>query len=854
MRTILRAISLRMALDHKFRTFLTVIGIALGVAAYIGVTILSSTITDSFTRMIDLITGKVNLQITGGPTGVEESVLDRVKAIPEVKAAVPTIQTYSKTQDGQALMILAVDTLNDHLVRDYKMEDAQGLEISDPLLFLNSRNSILLTKEYARKNGIKIDTTLQLMTSQGKREFIVRGLLVSKGPAEAFGSRFALMDVYSGQLFFNREGKFDTIDVLLREGIDTEVAKASISKALSGQYDVQRPTQKTEGVENMMWSFRIGLSILSIIVVIMGTFIIFNTVYTAVFQRKREIGIMRMVGVTRTGVIGMFCLEGTILGAIGSVIGVGGGFLLGHYLVVNYAETVSSIYVLVDTSHTSFRWSTAIIGFLLGTGVAFIGSLYPAWRASMVTPLEVLRYGIGLVYGKGAALWRYGGALIVSLCCVAIGLVWPGLKDQLNGVRMAIIAILFTAIALTPFFIRYLLQLIGRAGFRNIDSLRRMAAENVLRDLGRSAMTVSPFMLALAVMLDIYIFSNSMRTEIKIWMDEAINADMVVTSSSALANRSAIPVDISLADQIRRIPNVDWVTPVRMLLADYNNTRIVVLARDWTHHITKGRFRFTKTYVPDPVKDLIEDKGVVLSQNMVVRNPLLQNAQTIHMATPKGYVDFPILAISNEYTSETGTVIFSDTNYKKFFEDTLADMFMIFLTPGANMSDIRKQIYDLMGSDFNLFVLTNREMKQEILKALDQMFNLAVSLEVMAMIIGFIAIVNNLLTTVMDRTREIGVLRAVGATKGQVGRIFVIQAGFLGLSGALLSIGAGFSIAAIHVMRLTRIYGGWTMPMHYSVEHIFITVASAVLVGLAAGFLPARRAAGLVVHQALKYE
>jgi putative ABC transport system permease protein len=854
MMSILRGVSLRRFVEHGFRTFLTVLGIGLGVAAYVSVTILTATITDSFTKMIDLVAGKVSLQVTGGPTGVEEAVLEAVQKSPEVQAAVPTIQTYTKTKDGQAMMILAVDTINDRLVRDYKMEDASGSEISDPLVFLNSRNAILMNKDFARANGVAIDSTIELMTSQGRLPFIVRGLLDPKGTAEAFGGRFALMDVYAAQLHFGKQGRFDSIDVLLKEGAKVDPASAAIKAALGGKYEVQRPSQKTEGVENMMSSFNQGLEILSLVVILMGTFIIFNTVYTSVFQRKREIGMLRMIGVTRPQILALFCFEGTLLGLLGSALGVAGGYLMGRYAVTHYAGMVSSIYVMVDVSKAAFRWSFAWVGVVMGTGVAFLASLYPAWRATTFTPVEVVRFGVSLSTGKDSSLARYGFLLVLSAAALAAGLYLPGIREQLDGVRIAMIATLVLAVAVSPFFIKYFVLAVGRAEFGRAGSLRRLAAENIQRDLHRSAMTVAAFMLGLAVMLEVYIFSNSMKHEIKGWMDEALNADLVVTSSSSLANRSSIPVRRSLAEPMRAIQGVDWVSPVRMNFVDYGKSRIVLLSRNWEKHVTPLRFKFVERYVPDPVADLNAQKGVILSQSFISRNPEAAGARSIRLATPSGEVDFPVLGVSNEYTSEAGTVIFAEALFLKHYRDELADSFLIFLAPGADMAAVRQKIYDLLGDDFNLFVLTNREMKVQILDAIDQMFSLTYALEVIAMIIAFIGIVNNLMTTVMDRTREIGVLRAIGATRGQVARIFVGQAAMLGFSGGLISIAAGFILGAIHVSRLTKLYGGWVMPMQYSWSYIAGSVAAAVAVGLVAGFLPARRAAGLLLHESLKYE
>jgi len=854
MKELIRAISFRRFFEHKLRSLLTVIGIALGVASFIAVTIITSTLSDSFAKMVDLVAGRVNLQITGGPTGVDEKILDQVKKIPGVQAVAPVIQNYTKTDDGQALLLLAVDTLNDKAVRDFKMQDAGGSEISDPLLFLNTQNAILLNKDFAKKNGIRIDSTILLLTTQGKRPFMVRGLLDPKGTAEAFGGRFALMDVYAAQIYFGKQGLFDSIDILVKEGENIDTVKQRIQSALEGSYTVQRPAQRAENVENLMATFRSGLAVLSMIVLIMGMFIIFNTVYTSVYQRKREIGILRMVGLTRTGIIFLFCFEGLIMGLLGSVIGVGAGYSMGSISVRKFAANVSSLFVMVDTSHAVFKWAKAGIGVMMGTGISFLASLYPAWRASTFTPLEVVRYGVGLSYGKGVMMYRYIAALILSLAGLSVGLFLPEYKGTIDGVRMAMISLLVAAVAVTPIFMKAFLTAFGRFNLGKGGALRRLATENILRDLGRAAMTVAAFMLGLAVMFEIYIFVRSIKHEIQEWLVEALKSDIVITSSSSFANRASIPVDGSLADKIKEVEGVEGVVRVRLLLTDYKKTRIHILALELEKYMNIHRFQFVDHDRPEAIVALRNGEGVLLTQNLLISCPEFKGAEKITLNTPRGLMDFKVLGVIMDYTSETGAVVMERNMFIKYFKDNLVDTFQVYLKPGTPIMETRKKIYDLFGQDFNLYVLTNREFRASVLDAIDQMFQLAFSLEVIAMIIAFIGIVNNLMATVIDRTREIGVLRAIGSTKGQVARIFITHAGLLGLSGALLAVVAGFGLGAIHVHRLTQVYAGYAMAMQYSWMHIIVAIVASVCVGIVAGFLPARRAAGLLMHEALKYE
>jgi putative ABC transport system permease protein len=376
----------------------------------------------------------------------------------------------------------------------------------------------------------------------------------------------------------------------------------------------------------------------------------------------------------------------------------------------------------------------------------------------------------------------------------------------------------------------------------------------VLRDLGRTAMTVAAFMVALAVMFEIYLFMNSLKTELKVWMDDILTSDLLVTSSSSFANQASMPMSDDLTAQIAALPGVQDVVQLRVLRLDFEGSRIMVLAVNYTDRPERTRFHFRDNYDRQAVQDFVTDKGVFLSNNLVAMHPSLKNAKTIPVQTPSGPVDLPILRDIVDYTNETGTVLMNRGLFVKTFQDNLVDTFHIYAKPDADLQAIRVAVDQLLGEQFNLFVLTNREFKKSILDAIDQVFALAVSLEILTLLIALIGIVNNLMANVMDHTREIGVIRSLGATRAQVATIFFLQSGLLGISGTIVGGFVGLGLAKIHLSRLSLLLSGWSMQLHYQIGLIALIVVSTTLLAVLAGVFPARRAANLPLREALKYE
>ncbi|NLH47729.1 MAG: FtsX-like permease family protein [Myxococcales bacterium] len=860
MKSLLRTVSLRRFGEHPIRTLLTIVGIALGVASFVSVQMILHTISDSFSSMIDAISGKAQLQISQENTGVEEAVFEQLRTkddqgrypVPEIENILPTIQTITRYQGAQVL-ILATDTLNEKAFADFKLTGAGGAEITDPLEFLNSTDSLLLSRDFAKRFNIELDTRIDLLTSQGVKSFVVKGYLESTNNTAVYGGNFAMMDVYAAQILYGRQGRFDTVDIYLKPGADVNAVAARVAAHLGGKYEVHRPKQRNEGVDSVLQNVRMGLNLMSLVVLVMGIFIVYNTMTTQVYQRLREIGVLRMIGVTRRGILTLFLLEAIGLGLVGSVGGIFGGYWLGRLTIMRYLGGVTSLFVPVNADHATFNLAMVLHSGLIGLIVCLAGGMWPAIRATRITPLEVVRFKPSFALGKGTSLWRWCILAAASFSFIAFGLLYPGMNTA-SGIKTVMVMWIIAGITVTPIFMYIFFHLLVRLTERMKNPLLRMAGENVLRDLGRTAMTVAAFMVALAVMFEIYLFMNSMKTELKTWMDDILTSDLLITSSSSFANQDSMPLSDDLTAQLAAIPGVQDVIQLRVLRLDFEGSRIMVLSVNYTDREERARFRSRETQDLQVVRDFITDRGVLVSANLVALHPSLKNAKTIRFQTPSGPVDLPILREIVDYTNEKGTVLMNRGLFIKTFRDNLVDTFHVYAKPGADLNAIRRDIDRLLGDQFNLFVLTNREFKGSILDAIDQVFALSVSLEILTLLIALIGIVNNLMANVMDHTREIGVIRSLGATRGQVALIYIMQSGLLGISGTTIGGLVGYSLAKTHLTRLSVLMSGWSMGLHYRIGLIVLIVAATTLLAVLAGVFPARRAANLPLREALKYE
>src|SRR5262245_28990387 len=320
---LLRLLSWPYLKRHLLRWTLTLAGIVLGVAVFVAMHTANRSIFSAFGKTVDQIAGATQLQVSNGEFGFDESVLERVQSVPEVQIAVPVIEAIVETNvPGQGgILILGVDMTGDRSLRDYDLQDADAAIIDDPLVFLAQPDSLMVTKEFAARNNLDVNSRIALRTIDGEKQFTVRGIMSSTGMTKAFGGNLAVMDIYAAQQILGRGRRFDRIDLRAKDGVTVARCQSALQSALGGGFEVEPPSARGQHFESLLENYSNATTITSLFAMIVGMFIIYNSFAIAVTQRRSEIGILRALGATRSQIQRLFFLESVVAGAIGSVIG-----------------------------------------------------------------------------------------------------------------------------------------------------------------------------------------------------------------------------------------------------------------------------------------------------------------------------------------------------------------------------------------------------------------------------------------------------------------------------------------------------------------------------------------------------
>src|SRR5438552_4794734 len=285
---------------HLLRWALTLAGIILGVALFVAMHTANRSIFSAFDKTVNQIAGATQLQVSAGEFGFDESVLERVQSVPEVGVAVPVIEATVDTNiPGQgSILILGIDMTGDRSLRDYELKDAEEAIIDDPLVFLAQPDSLMVTKEFAERNGLAVNSRIPLMTIEGDRQFTIRRIMSSAGMTRAFGGNLAVMDIYAAQHMLGRGRRFDRIDVRAKDGVTIDACQAALKSALGPGLEVDPPSSRGRHFEALLQSYSAAMALSSLFALLIGMFIIYNSFSIAVTHRRSEIGILRELGET----------------------------------------------------------------------------------------------------------------------------------------------------------------------------------------------------------------------------------------------------------------------------------------------------------------------------------------------------------------------------------------------------------------------------------------------------------------------------------------------------------------------------------------------------------------------------
>ena len=822
-------------------------------AIFVAIRVTNLSTLRAFAETVDAVSGRTQLQIVGEVAGIDQSLYGRVRSMPGLAAAVPVVTGYAVAEpwEGELLLVLGIDVLLDRHVREYRIVGSEDADRESLQLLLDPR-TLFVSETFVRRHGLGLGSPMTLLTPRGRNDYVIRGLLAAEGPARALGGNFIVMDLSAAQLAFQKAGKLDRIDLALQPGVEVDAVQQALQDRLGPGVKIERPAFRNAAVEKMLRSFQVNLTALSMIALFTGMFVIYNTLSSAVVERRKDIAILRAVGASRGAVASVFFVEGLMVGAVGTLVGIPLGVLLSRLTLHIVSQTLVTLFLVVAIERLTITPSIVITALGIGLGASVVAIAMPIREAIRVQPVE----GLARAQYQQMPSRTLMRLLAPSIAWLVVGYLLTWLKPvgdiPLFGYFSAF-ALLCGFSMLMPAAILGLTRLLRPVLFGLFRAEGEVARENLQSALSRSAVAAASLMTGVAMVVSVAIMISSFKRTVYTWVDQTVKGDLIVSAADPTSGIATMPLPESLARELMTIAGVLEVDALRSLSIPYQDRRIILNVADLDVFGRHTEYPFLEGDRHEIFAEVTSQNSVIVSENFRYRFGA-QRGDRVTLPTPEGAQSFRVAGVSLDYSSDQGTVVMHWGTFRKYWTERVVDTIGVFLQPEANLEAVAAEIKRRFGHAHRLFLFSNRAFKEEIYQLIDQSFLITYALEVIAIAVGIMGIATALYTSVLERQRETSVLRALGAYRSQIRKIIMLESGLLGLLGVGIGTLCGACLSLILVYIINRQSFGWTLRLTFPTWTVVVNLGLIFLTALAAGIWPARQAARVRLTETLRME
>ena len=791
--------------------------------------------------------GKADLSVYGNELGFPEDVYSSLVDHPGVEAAAPVVwgTGHVKGRQDDILFIQGVDLLIDPAMRQYELVatgDSPGTILNDIL----KRGSILLTDTFAHRYGLKKGDSVSFVIDDRIWELIVAGLLKSKGSQALLTGNLALADISFAQSLFQKHGLLDRIDLLLDQGQSPEAMQQALEKVLPSYLSVDFSQGRGKNVEKLLASFQLNLEVLSLIALLVGMFLVYNTVSYSVISRREEIGIIRSQGCSRLVILLVFLFETCVVAGTGSLIGVYLGIRFASGSVSLMSSTISSLYLITRVEDIHVPIGLLYLGVAGGVCTSLLASIYPAKDAAFSPPISAITKGSYEIKRSGRTPLLV--ILSVILFMLAVGVVWLPISSPTPGYFACFFFILGVSFLIFP-----LLNLLKRPIMR-IFSVFGVSSELgtglFFSHQGRNSVALAALATAVSMVVSIVIMVESFRSTVTVWLNQTLQADIIITMESRFKRGGTAKMSSSVMDAVRKLPHIVDVDPFRYINMEYQGRAAAIGVLDF---LTISKYNNLPVKEGrDPFLRARNQGGVVISEGFATihgKSP----GDTLLLHTPRGDVLFTIHGVYYDYAVQYGIILFDWDTFSRYWDDRSLSSLGVYVEEGT-VEEVRREIWKFLTEREGLSLFSNRDIKEKALGVFDQTFQITRALQIIAVVIAILGIIGSLASSVMERRREIGILRSQGLTRLDTGKLMIMEASLLGGLGVLMGIAVGVILSVILIDVINFRSFGWTIQHTYPITGIVTSVLPIFFLTLPAGIPPALKALSIDVSSVLRHE
>jgi putative ABC transport system permease protein len=842
--------------QYPGRTLLGILGIALGTAVYLSIALAGASALQSFQAGVTAVAGKAQWRIQSPGAPLDESLYARVRRLGEVKAAAPVLESVLELTGSRQgpLLLMGIDPFSERELRDYEFAQQTDVNEGAWVDFFTRPDSVLVSAPLAARLHLQQGDSLPVRAGAKRLSLRVVGIFKTAGGLYPLDGAVALMDLGPAQELLDRVGGLDYIDLVGR-GREEDFLR-QLKQELPAGAEVVRPAAQGNRMAGLVASYRLNLGVLSAIALFVGMFLIYQSVTLSVVRRRREIGLLRTLGMTRGQVMALFLVEGAASGLAGGLLGLALGVALARGVLGVMTQNLTSLYMPVVATEVWVRSGEGVL-LLQAWGLAVAATL----GAALLPAREASRTHLRAVWHReeleekiesGAERIFLGGVLALALAGVCAswkmpaGPPWPGFA--------AAFLILLGFALFTPLAARvlgrrlrpYLGKLFGPAG--------DLGCRYLAGSLSRSAVSIAALGCALAMLIAVTVMIGSFRRTVDDWVSRAISGDIFLGPAvfSTAAYDQYLPPEI--LPELQRDPEVAEIYHYRCVRIPFKDRYILVIGGSFdvlAHHgglwFRQGDTqeimkRVGEAGQPPTANRKPETAGVVVISEPLAETFHYKEGDTMTLPTPAGPQRLSIAGVFYDYRTDGASIWMDLGQFRRFWPDRHLNAVRLYLKDPAQTPQMQVRLQERYGQRYHLLALSHHDLRQGILKIFDETFALTYALEGVAVVVAVFGIITTFLVLIMERERELALLQAIGASRRQILGMVLVESGLASFLSFLLGAGSGSVLSLLLIYVINKQAFGWTIMLHWTPEVYLEALLLVVSLGLGAAAYPAWRA------------
>ena len=848
--------SLRYLAKHPLQTGLSILGVALGVAVVVAMDLANQSASRAFNLSTDAVAGRSTHHIIGGPDGIPNEIYRDLKIKSGIRDIAPAVEGYASISpdnslptsqhEGRRIQILGVDVFAEAPFRPYL--SAQSADLS---VFITTPGAVLMSEHTADSMGLQPGQDMNISVAGVKHRVTLVGTL---RPADQV-SRQALEDIMVADVATAQElvGSLDRIsriDLILKEGVEGSGQANDISALLPPGVKLERTAARSASVDQLTRAFEVNLTALSLLALLVGTFLIYNSITFSVVMRRNVIGTLRGIGVTRREVFTLVLGEALLLGLISSGIGLALGILMGRGLVGLVARTINDLFFVVSVRDLAIPAHVLIKGGVLGVVATLIAAIGPAIEATHVSARAAMTRST--IEARWRSLTPYSGLAGIILLMIGLGVLALPTRSLVISFG-GLLGIVLGFALLVPPTTMILLKGLAPPSRRPLGMIASMAARGVSASLSRTAVAIASLTIAVSITVGIGTMVQSFRGTVERWLDTSLAADIYISPPALVSSQVRATVSPDVFDRLVSSPGIERYTTFRSVEVNspQGPVRLVALDTDLTTFDRRRRF---KEGDPEEIWKAFQAGDTVIISEPFAYHQNLDVGSTVTLQMNQGDTDFRVAGVYFDYSSSQGVVMMARSAYDRFWSDRGVSSVSIYTSPDVNIEDMIATLQRVAGEQQELNIRSNADLRKASLQVFDRSFAITSVMRLLAIIVAFVGVLSALMAMQLERRRELGTLRALGFTQRQVFALITAQTGLMGLVAGLLSLPIGLALASGLIYVVNRRSFGWSMDMQIIPEVLVQALILSLIAALLAGVYPAIRMAQSSTAESLREE